>query len=441
MMKNFRTFCQSINKFPIKTVEDEQNERLRKIQTFKASFEDFVKYINQIIEDKKKYKMNIFTFEDFVINENYKNSFMLTESVQSSIIRNLLTAVDTSNSRFTSFISVFKYYAAHQLAWDQIKDTDFEIYSVKGKYPMFLDYNQKFFKKDVAPEDKQFVAAVEKAIKNDGFSIYLHNDEVKAVSFGDYWYTFSSKMELNYDDPAFAAARKAKSEFYSANAFTPEWDREEYLRLCALEDEAKKAARSSINRWTNINIKSRAIWSQILVEWGVNKICVLSNVSKYNVSSLQRARTDAKKGMIDLTPEGLDKLAKENMNRYKKLLAEKKANGDSAFTLYDNQFMKTVTDGMKVLAELRSSREKILTCSSDIYEAAIILDTIMSLYRNFINESNDFVDRLATYQESGRDTYRSSYLDDRRKDMEKLINRFKEEKVKFDACIERIKAD
>ena len=35
-------FHQSINEFPVKTTEDQQNERLRKIHTFQASFDDFI---------------------------------------------------------------------------------------------------------------------------------------------------------------------------------------------------------------------------------------------------------------------------------------------------------------------------------------------------------------------------------------------------------------
>ena len=145
-MKDTRKFCQSINEFPVKTTEDEQNERLRKIHTFQASFDDFISYINQRIEDTKhnenenniiKENMSILDFENFVINESVKEWNLVTESVQSSIIRNLLTAVDTSDDKnFTSFISLFKNRSIAQLAWDQIQDTDFETFIVHGKYPI-----------------------------------------------------------------------------------------------------------------------------------------------------------------------------------------------------------------------------------------------------------------------------------------------------------------
>lgn len=50
-------FHQSINEFPVKTTEDQQNERLRKIHTFQASFDDFIAYMNQHIEDTKSGKL------------------------------------------------------------------------------------------------------------------------------------------------------------------------------------------------------------------------------------------------------------------------------------------------------------------------------------------------------------------------------------------------
>lgn len=50
-------FHSSINEFPVKTTEDQQNERLRKIHTFQASFDDFVSYVNQRIEDTKSGKL------------------------------------------------------------------------------------------------------------------------------------------------------------------------------------------------------------------------------------------------------------------------------------------------------------------------------------------------------------------------------------------------
>ena len=52
-MEKLTKFKTSINKFPIKNKEDEQNERLRKIHTFQATIKDFKDYINQRIEDTK----------------------------------------------------------------------------------------------------------------------------------------------------------------------------------------------------------------------------------------------------------------------------------------------------------------------------------------------------------------------------------------------------
>lgn len=87
-MEHIQTFHQSINEFPVKTTEDEQNERLRKIHTFQASFDDFVSYVNQRIKDTKsgqlpqeikieknniiKENMNILRFDEFV-NESHIN--------------------------------------------------------------------------------------------------------------------------------------------------------------------------------------------------------------------------------------------------------------------------------------------------------------------------------------------------------------------------------
>lgn len=49
-----RTFKDSINEFKIKSEEDVQNERLRKIHTFKARLSDLNDYVNQRIIDTKK---------------------------------------------------------------------------------------------------------------------------------------------------------------------------------------------------------------------------------------------------------------------------------------------------------------------------------------------------------------------------------------------------
>ena len=74
-MEHIQTFHQSINEFPVKTTEDEQNERLRKIHTFQASFDDFVSYVNQRIKDTKQDNVmaesTLFSFAEFV-NEKYQ---------------------------------------------------------------------------------------------------------------------------------------------------------------------------------------------------------------------------------------------------------------------------------------------------------------------------------------------------------------------------------
>ena len=74
-MEHIQTFHQSINEFPVKTTEDEQNERLRKIHTFQASFDDFVSYVNQRIKDTKKDNImtegTLTSFANFV-NEKYQ---------------------------------------------------------------------------------------------------------------------------------------------------------------------------------------------------------------------------------------------------------------------------------------------------------------------------------------------------------------------------------
>lgn len=54
MSYKVRRFEDSINEFKIKTTEDEQNERLRKIHTFQASLDDLNQYVQQRIEDTKK---------------------------------------------------------------------------------------------------------------------------------------------------------------------------------------------------------------------------------------------------------------------------------------------------------------------------------------------------------------------------------------------------
>ena len=64
-----RHFEQSVNKFPIKNTEDAQNERLRKIHTFQATFDDFVSYVNQKIKDTKKIKENMIKNFDEFVNE------------------------------------------------------------------------------------------------------------------------------------------------------------------------------------------------------------------------------------------------------------------------------------------------------------------------------------------------------------------------------------
>ncbi|MBR4591499.1 MAG: hypothetical protein IKO36_12715 [Bacteroidaceae bacterium] len=455
-MKNTRKFCQSINEFPVKTTEDEQNERLRKIHTFQASFDDFISYINQRIEDTKydenennviKENMNILDFENFVINESVKEWNLVTENVQSSIIRNLLTAVDTSdNTNFTSFISLFKNRSIAQLAWDQIQDTDFETFIVHGKYPINISYGEKFNTRNIAEEDKKMVSALKKAIKNNGLSIYLKDDIVKAISFGTFWYTFGTTIETNHEDPVFMAAKKAKYDY--ADSYHERehngvivYEDPEYIKLSTEYEKARKAAEREVNIWRNKKQEdlTDGIWAQILVYWGVNKICILQNTQKYNIQNIQNERRLSKQGIVDLSPEGLAKLAKANMERYKKIVSEKKANSDAAFAKQDQEFMDTIMEGMKTIAEIRTQRAKILEKGSWISRAADCLDTMMSYYERYIQESNRYVETLARYQEKGRE-YTEDWNTERR-DMEKYIKGFKETKVEFDGYIERIKAD
>lgn len=459
-------FHQSINEFPVKTTEDQQNERLRKIHTFQASFDDFVAYMNQRIEDTKsgklpqeikieknnlvKENMNILNFENFVINESINEWNLITEGVQSSIIRSLLTAVDTSNnSKFTSFISLFKGKVYGQLAWDQIQDTDFETYTVKGVYPLTLGWREKFNTKNIAPEDKDFVSALKKAFKNNGLSIYLKDDEVKAISLGEYWYTFNAIREVDDNNPEVVKAREAENEYYAkkrereANGapYQNAWDDPEYQELEKQYSTARRNAERTVNTWRSRNSKdfSEGIWAQILVNWGVNKMCILKDTSKFEISQLQRDRRASQQGIVDLSPEGLEKLAKANMERYKKIVAQKKANSDAAFAKQDQEFMDTIMEGMKTLAEIRTQRAKILEKGSYISRAADCLDTMMGYYERYVQESNRYVETLARYQEKGREYTEDWHTE--RKDMEKYIEEFKETKVQFDGYIAKINAE
>lgn len=461
-MEHIQTFHQSINEFPVNTTEDEQNERLRKIHTFQASFDDFVAYVNQRIKDTKsgqlpkeknnliKENMNILDFENFVINESINEWNLITEGVQSSIIRSLLNAVDTSNnSKFNSFISLFKGRLYGQLAWDQIQDTDFETYTVKGVYPLRLSWGEKFNTRNILPEDKDFVSALKKAFKNNGLSIYLKDDEVKAISFGEYWYTFNAITEVDDNNPEFVKAQEAQNEYYKkkrereANGvpYQSVWDDPEYKELSKQYDIARKNAERTVNTWRQRNSKdfSEGIWAQILVTWGVNKMCILRDTSKFEISQLQKDRRASQQGIVDLSPEGLAKLAKANMERYKRIVAQKKANSDAAFAKQDKEFMDTIMEGMKTLAEIRTQRAKILEKGSWISRAADCLDTMMGYYERYVQDSNRYVETLARYQEKGRE-YTEEWNTGRR-DMEKNIEGFKETKVEFDGYIAKINAD
>lgn len=394
--------------------------------------------------------MNILNFENFVINENVNNWNLITEGVQSSIIRSLLSAVDTSNnSKFTSFISLFKGNHYGQLAWDQIQDTDFETYTVKGVYPLTLRWREKFNTKNIAPEDKDFVSALRKAFKNNGLSIYLKDDDVKAISFGEYWYTFSAITEVDYNNPELIKATQAELEYDTkkrereANGapYQSIWDDPGYKELNKQYNIARKNAERTVNTWRQKSSKdfSEGIWGQILVNWGVNKMCILKDTSKFEISQLQKDRRASQKGIVDLSPEGLEKLAKANMERYKKIVAEKKANSDAAFAKQDQEFMDTIMEGMKTLTQIRTQRAKILEKGNWISRAADCLDTMMGYYERYIQESNRYVETLARYQEIGRE-YTEGWNTERR-DMEKYINGFKETKVEFDGYIAKINAD
>lgn len=394
--------------------------------------------------------MNILDFENFVINESINEWNLITEGVQSSIIRSLLNAVDTSNnSKFTSFISLFKGRLYGQLAWDQIQDTDFETYTVKGVYPLRLSWGEKFNTRNILPEDKDFVSALKKAFKNNGLSIYLKDDEVKAISFGEYWYTFSAIIEVDDNNPEVIKAREAENEYYTkkrereANGapYQSVWDDPEYKELHKQYDIARNNAARTVNTWRQKNSKdfSEGIWAQILVNWGVNKMCILKDTSKFEISQLQKDRRASQQGIVDLSPEGLAKLAKANMERYKKIVAQKKANSDAAFAKQDQEFMDTIIEGMKTLTEIRTQRAKILEKGSYISRAADCLDTMMGYYERYVQESNRYVETLARYQEKGKE-YTEEWRTERR-DMEKYIEGFKETKVEFDGYIAKINAD
>lgn len=394
--------------------------------------------------------MNILDFENFVINESINEWNLITEGVQSSIIRNLLTAIDTSdNSKFTSFISIFKGGRIAQLAWDQIQDTDFETYNVNGTYPSRIRWNEKFNTRNIVDEDKKMVSALKKAIKNQGLSIYMKDDEVKAISYGNYWYTFNAIQEVDDNDPRLKAAEEAAKKLSNAHyakskeerEYEYYWESPEYQEIEKEISAAKKAATREVNVWRQRKADDfeDGVWAQILVYWGVNKICILQNTEKYSIINLQKERKTSRVGMIDLSPEGLEKLAKANMERYKKIVAEKKANSDAAFAKQDQEFMDTIMEGMKTLAEIRTQRAKILEKGSWISRAADCLDTMMGYYERYIQESNRYVETLARYQERGME-----YTEDwntERKDMEKYINGFKETKAEFDGFIAKINAD
>lgn len=433
-MEKIQTFHQDINEFPVKNSEDEQNERLRKIHTFQASFDDFVDYINQRIADTKMQEnMNVLNFENFILNEGVNEIKLVTESLQSSFVRDLMSCLDTSSyNNWKSFASMFygiRSAGAKPLAWDKIQDTDFDVYTISGKYPDYLHYGEKFNTRNIDDADKAFVSGVKKARKNNLFAIYYKENELFAASLGEYFYTFMQSTETDRSNPEYKAAADAWH-----NSAPDDPKRDELFNAYMTADKKFKKV---IHTWNSVGeVSNMYIWSQLLVDWGVNKVCVLRNTESFVVNNLRKERAQRKSGIIDMSPEGLAAYAKANVERYKKIIAQKHANSDSAFAKQDEEFMSTIMEAMKALTNVRQSRNTILTKSSEINEAAEYLDNMMSLYENYIRYSNDYVKLLQRAQSRGKEIDEERYSE--RSEMEKCIERFKYYKSKMDAIIELI---
>ena len=127
-------------------------------------------------------------------------------------------------------------------------------------------------------------------------------------------------------------------------------------------------------RWNTDNTKIKD-----LIEDGNVGGAIVLDVSKFDTSSLKTSRSNARRGMIDRTESQNDLIRKENINRYKRIIAQ---NNISKFDIID----KDVRAAVKKFAVFTSNDDADLNI---VRKANKLVDELLTYYADFTEHRND----------------------------------------------------
>lgn len=127
-------------------------------------------------------------------------------------------------------------------------------------------------------------------------------------------------------------------------------------------------------RWNTDNTKIKD-----LIEDGNVGGAIVLDVSKFDTSSLKTSRSNARRGMIDRTESQNDLIRKENINRYRRIIAQ---NNISKFDVID----RDVRSAVKKFAAFTSNDDADLNI---VLKANKLVGELLSYYANFTEHRAD----------------------------------------------------
>lgn len=139
-------------------------------------------------------------------------------------------------------------------------------------------------------------------------------------------------------------------------------------------------------RWHSDNTKIKD-----LIEDGNVGGAIVLDVSKFDTSSLKTSRSNARYGMIDRTPQQNDRIRIENINRYKRIIAQ---NNISKFDVID----KDVRNAVKKFATFTSNDDADLNV---VFKANKLVGELLSYYADFTEHRRDLKKSSSTNDNTG----------------------------------------
>lgn len=210
------------------------------------------------------------------------------------------------------------------------------------------------------------------------FNNFMRDNKIDSL------HSILNKYGLNYidwhnvSDEDFIQVDKSKIRKYTRSwNFVVFWeDRDGNIFAITREKSILYIRRSLRTKgsWNTDNTKIKD-----LIEDGNVGGAIVLDISKFDTSSLKTSRSNARRGMIDRTKSQNDLIRKENINRYRRIIAQ---NNISKFDVID----KDVRNAVKKFATFTSNDDADLNI---VLKANKLVGELLSYYANFTEHRAD----------------------------------------------------